>query len=204
MSSRGGQNETVAALPRYANPSALVGIADKNSIGSSATAEPPSVKDKPKTTDRPPAEARPHSPVAAHLPQEATCVARPASSRPPLQHSNADKLLSGVGVVYDTERGASSANAEAGDAVAASSVDASGKESVPSGGKKAVTIITPPKKILKPVGQAIADWGMIEEVGLVLLSTSAGMNSVLRLTLSLLIDCRAIAFCWVYQAERTV
>jgi hypothetical protein len=152
-------------FPRYADPSSFVGgVKDKNSIGAAASSSTASVK----------SALKPAAPTSLSAPAAASgagddgggaCVAStrplPSAVLPVVQHSNADKVLSGIGVVYqgatDTST-SSSASASASSSVAAVSNDSGG-----TGAKKAKAIV-PPKKILKTVGQAIADWNMIEEV----------------------------------------
>ncbi|CAE7430443.1 ttcA, partial [Symbiodinium microadriaticum] len=174
MSSRGGASTVAPTLPRYADPSTIVGIVDKNSIGDTEVGTAASAAmNKSKCTALPQqptgsGEAVP-DPVPAPM-----CI---AASRPPVQHSNATKLLSGVGMVFGADK--TDASSSGGAAVATScGGDDSYTPNLGDGSTGRAKVATPPKKILKPVGQAIADWGMIEEGDRLLLGLSGGKDSL--------------------------
>jgi hypothetical protein len=157
-------------FPRYADPSSFVGgVKDKNSIGAAASSSTASVKSALKPT-APTSLSAPAAASGAGDDGGGACVAStrplPSAVLPVVQHSNADKVLSGIGVVYQGATDTSTSSSASASASASSSVAAVSNDSGGTGAKKAKAIV-PPKKILKTVGQAIADWNMIEEVTII-------------------------------------
>ena len=107
--------------------------------------------------------------LLASIPSQPLAISSSSSASSASSSSNGVKAVSGAGVTYKP-------TASAGQGTALESVS--------------VKAIVPPKKIMKLVGQAVKEWGMIEEGDRLLLGLSGGKDSLALLHILLALQVR--------------